>query len=59
MTHMIYPMTNLTATEQLDIERGEGVYVYDSSGIWPTLITNCIGKNIVILQCGVEFFYRA
>jgi 4-aminobutyrate---pyruvate transaminase len=32
MTHMIYPTTNLTATEQLVIERGEGVYVYDSNG---------------------------
>jgi len=29
---MIYPTTNLTATEQLVIERGEGVYVYDSNG---------------------------
>lgn len=32
MTHMIYPTTNFTATEQLVIERGEGVYVYDSDG---------------------------
>jgi 4-aminobutyrate---pyruvate transaminase len=32
MTQMIYPTTNLTATEQLVIERGEGVYVYDSNG---------------------------
>ena len=32
MTHMIYPTTNLKATEQLVIERGEGVYVYDSAG---------------------------
>ncbi|WP_332102850.1 aminotransferase class III-fold pyridoxal phosphate-dependent enzyme [Kineobactrum salinum] len=32
MTHMIYPTTNLTATEQLVIERGEGVYVYDNQG---------------------------
>jgi 4-aminobutyrate--pyruvate transaminase len=32
MTQMIYPTTNLTATEQLIIERGEGVYVYDSNG---------------------------
>lgn len=32
MTHIIYPTTNLAATEQLVIERGEGVYVYDSAG---------------------------
>ncbi|MDO8860815.1 aminotransferase [Haliea sp. E1-2-M8] len=32
MTHMIYPTTNLKATEQLVIERGEGVYVYDNQG---------------------------
>ena len=32
MSQMIYPTTNLTATEQLVIERGEGVYVYDSAG---------------------------
>lgn len=32
MSNMIYPTTNLTATEQLVIERGEGVYVYDSEG---------------------------
>ena len=29
---VIYPTTNLTATEQLIIERGEGVYVYDNRG---------------------------
>ena len=29
---VIYPTTNLTATEQLIIERGEGVYVYDNQG---------------------------
>ena len=32
MTHMIYPTTNFKATEQLQIDRGEGVYVYDSEG---------------------------
>ena len=32
MTHMIYPTTNLKATEQLVIGRGEGVYVYDTQG---------------------------
>ena len=32
MTHVIYPITNLTATEQLVIERGQGVYVYDRQG---------------------------
>lgn len=32
MTHIIYPTTNLAATEQLVIERGEGVYVYDNAG---------------------------
>jgi adenosylmethionine-8-amino-7-oxononanoate aminotransferase len=29
---MIYPTTNFTATEQLTIARGEGVYVYDNNG---------------------------
>ncbi len=29
---VIYPTTNLTATEQLIIDRGEGVYVYDNQG---------------------------
>ena len=32
MSHIIYPTTNLTATEQFVIERGEGVYVYDNQG---------------------------
>ena len=32
MSHVIYPTTNLQATEQLVIERGEGVYVYDNQG---------------------------
>ena len=32
MTNMIYPTTNFKATEQLVIERGEGVYVYDNEG---------------------------
>jgi len=32
MSHIIYPTTNLQATEQLVIERGEGVYVYDNQG---------------------------
>ena len=32
MSHVIYPTTNLKATEQMVIERGEGVYVYDSQG---------------------------
>lgn len=32
MSAVIYPTTNLAATEQLSIERGEGVYVYDSNG---------------------------
>jgi adenosylmethionine-8-amino-7-oxononanoate aminotransferase len=32
MSHVIYPTTNLKATEQLVIERGEGVYVYDNGG---------------------------
>jgi 4-aminobutyrate--pyruvate transaminase len=32
MSHILYPTTNLTATEQLVIERGEGVYVYDNQG---------------------------
>jgi 4-aminobutyrate---pyruvate transaminase len=32
MSNLIYPTTNLTATEQLVIERGEGVYVYDNQG---------------------------
>ena len=32
MSHLFYPSTNLAATEQLTIERGEGVYVYDTQG---------------------------
>lgn len=32
MSAVIYPTTNLMATEQLVIERGEGVYVYDNQG---------------------------
>jgi len=32
MSRVLYPTTNLAAVEQLVIERGEGVYVYDSSG---------------------------
>ena len=32
MSHLLYPSTNLAATEQLTIERGEGVYVYDDKG---------------------------
>jgi len=32
MSHIIYPTTDLTATEQLVIERGEGIYVYDNQG---------------------------
>jgi adenosylmethionine-8-amino-7-oxononanoate aminotransferase len=32
MSNVIYPTTNLHATEELVIERGEGVYVYDSNG---------------------------
>ncbi len=32
MSAVIYPTTNLKATEQLVIERGEGVYVYDNQG---------------------------
>ena len=32
MSAVIYPTTNLTATEQLNFDRGEGVYVYDSKG---------------------------
>jgi len=32
MSHVIYPTTNLTAIEQIVIERGEGVYVYDNHG---------------------------
>lgn len=32
MTHLIYPITNLTAIEQLVITRGRGVYVCDDHG---------------------------
>ena len=32
MSSIIYPTTNFKATEQLIIERGEGVYVYDNNG---------------------------
>ncbi|TGD76078.1 aminotransferase class III-fold pyridoxal phosphate-dependent enzyme [Mangrovimicrobium sediminis] len=32
MSAVIYPTTNLAATEQLSFARGEGVYVYDQQG---------------------------
>lgn len=32
MSAVIYPTTNLKATEELLVDRGEGVYVYDSEG---------------------------
>lgn len=32
MSAVIYPTTNLAVTEQLVIDRGEGIYVYDKSG---------------------------
>ncbi|MGR3759848.1 aminotransferase [Roseobacteraceae bacterium NS-SX3] len=32
MAPVIYPTTNLTATEQLVLDRGEGIYVYDTDG---------------------------
>ncbi len=32
MAPVIYPTTNFTATEQLCLDRGEGIYVYDSDG---------------------------
>ena len=32
MTAVIYPTTNLAATEELTFDRGEGVYVYDKDG---------------------------
>ena len=32
MTSLIYPTTNLKKTEQLNIVRGEGIYVYDDKG---------------------------
>jgi adenosylmethionine-8-amino-7-oxononanoate aminotransferase len=32
MTSIIYPTTNLTTIEQMVVERGEGVYVYDNKG---------------------------
>ncbi|MGB1090605.1 MAG: aminotransferase [Oceanobacter sp.] len=32
MSQMIYPTTNFKAVEQLTIERGEGIYVYDNQG---------------------------
>jgi adenosylmethionine-8-amino-7-oxononanoate aminotransferase len=32
MTAVIYPTTNFKATEQLFIERGEGIYVFDKHG---------------------------
>ena len=47
MTHMIYPTTNLKATEQLIIARAQGIYVYDNlgrqylegmSGLWCTAL---------------------
>ena len=32
MSAVIYPTTNLAATEQLKFDRGEGIYVYDENG---------------------------
>ncbi|GAA5315455.1 MAG: aspartate aminotransferase family protein [Candidatus Pelagadaptatus aseana] len=32
MSHVIYPQTNLKAVEQLVLDRGEGIYVYDKQG---------------------------
>ena len=32
MTNVIYPTTNFKATEQMVIDRGEGVYIYDKEG---------------------------
>ena len=32
MSSIIYPITNFKKTEQLNLERGEGVYVYDNHG---------------------------
>ena len=32
MTSLIYPTTNLTQVEQLNIVRGDGIYVYDEEG---------------------------
>jgi len=32
MTSLLYPTTNLTQVEQLNIVRGEGIYVYDDKG---------------------------
>lgn len=32
MTHVVYPTTNLKQLEQLNIVRGEGIYVYDDQG---------------------------
>lgn len=32
MSQIIYPTTNLQATEQLVVERGEGPYIYDNKG---------------------------
>jgi adenosylmethionine-8-amino-7-oxononanoate aminotransferase len=32
MTSLLYPTTNLTQVEQINIVRGEGIYVYDDKG---------------------------
>lgn len=32
MSHVIYPSTNLSAIEQMVVERGDGVYIYDDKG---------------------------
>lgn len=32
MAPLIYPTTNLTATEQMVLDRGEGIYVFDKEG---------------------------
>jgi len=47
MSHVLYPTTNLSATEQLIIERADGAFVYDNrgrryleamSGLWCTAL---------------------
>ena len=66
MSAVIYPTTNFKATEQMVIERGEGVYVYDNhgkqylealSGLWCTglgygnrELIDCISEQLAKLS---------
>ena len=42
MASLIYPTTNFKKTEQLNIVRGEGIYVYDDKGC------DCAAENLPV-----------